>query len=125
MSEFEDYLGDGLYVDYDGYQICLAAYDKVSGDPSDKAYLEPNVIAAFIRYLEKMRLMPKKEIRMNEQEEKLLLKLKCFFTATFMGIADHNDGGCETCGFGGTKCASLEAIHEAIDDFIKEENKNE
>jgi hypothetical protein len=60
MSKYEDYLGDGLYVDYDGFQICLAANDKVSGNPTDKVYLEPNVIAAFIRYLERMRLMPKR-----------------------------------------------------------------
>ena len=58
MSKYEDYLGDGLYVDYDGYQICLAANDKVSGNPTDIVYLDPDVIAAFIRYLERMRLLP-------------------------------------------------------------------
>jgi hypothetical protein len=50
----EDYLGDGLYVDYDGWQVCLAANDKVSGHPTDKVYLEPLVISAFIRYLKRL-----------------------------------------------------------------------
>ena len=49
-SMHEEYLGDGLYAAFDGYQICLAANDKVSGHPSDKVYLEPAVLDAFIRY---------------------------------------------------------------------------
>lgn len=58
MSEigpFEEYLGDGLYADFDGYQIVLAANDRVGGNPSDKVYLEPNVIQAFERYLKTLR----------------------------------------------------------------------
>ena len=60
---------------------------------------------------------------MTKKEKELLVKLKCYFTATFMGIADCIEGGCETCGYGGTKAASLEAIHEAIDEFVKKKGK--
>ncbi len=51
MNKYEDYLGDGLYADFDGYQIILAANDKNSGHPTDRVYLEPSVIAAFLRYI--------------------------------------------------------------------------
>lgn len=50
----EEYLGDGLYADFDGWQVCLAANDKVSGRPTDKVYLELKVIDAFIRYLKRI-----------------------------------------------------------------------
>jgi hypothetical protein len=50
----EEYLGDGLYAGFDGYQVCLAANDKVSGRPSDKVYLDTSVINAFIRYLKRL-----------------------------------------------------------------------
>ena len=28
IGEYEEYLGDGLYADFDGYQILLSAYDR-------------------------------------------------------------------------------------------------
>jgi hypothetical protein len=59
MSErrkFEDYLGDGLYADFDGYQIILSANDRVGGENStDKVALEPGVAQAFINYVERLR----------------------------------------------------------------------
>ena len=54
-GKYEEYLGDGLYADFDGYQICLAANDRVSGNPTDKVYLEPRVVDAFWRYVEKLK----------------------------------------------------------------------
>jgi hypothetical protein len=44
------YLGDGLYAHYDGYQVTLYA-DR--GGSHHYVCLEPEVIQAFIRYLEK------------------------------------------------------------------------
>lgn len=58
MSEkgpYEDYLGDGLYVDFDGYQIWLAANDRVGGMPTDKVALEPGVLRSFEGYIKRMR----------------------------------------------------------------------
>ena len=52
---YEDYLGDGLYADFDGYQIILAANDKNSGNPTDRIALEPSVLAAFFRYVERIK----------------------------------------------------------------------
>lgn len=48
---YELYLGDGLYADFDGYQIILAANDRVSGNPTDKVALEPDVVTAFQDYV--------------------------------------------------------------------------
>ena len=50
-KDFTKNILDGLYADFDGYQICLAANDRVSGNPTDKVYLEPSVIEAFLRYV--------------------------------------------------------------------------
>ena len=49
---YEEYLGDGLYADFDGYQIWLAANDRRSGTPTDRVALEPGVTQAFINYVE-------------------------------------------------------------------------
>lgn len=57
MSDYtdEEYLGDGLYAAYDGYQIILGANDKVSGRPTDRVALESGVARAFIAYYERLR----------------------------------------------------------------------
>jgi len=44
----EEYLGDGLYVSFDGYQFCLRA-PRENGD--HVVYLEPPVLAEFIEYV--------------------------------------------------------------------------
>lgn len=51
IGEHEEYLGDGLYADFDGFQICLAANDRAKGSPTDKVYLESKVIKSFLVYI--------------------------------------------------------------------------
>lgn len=48
----EEYLGDGLFASFDGYHICLRA-PREDGD--HLVFLEPMVLAAFIKYAEKIR----------------------------------------------------------------------
>jgi hypothetical protein len=57
QGQFEEYLGDGVYVDYDGYQIVLTANDRASGCPTDEVYLDPDVLNAFLRYINRLREM--------------------------------------------------------------------
>lgn len=47
-----DYLGDGVYADFDGYGITLKANDHEN--PTDTIYLEPEVLAALNRYAERV-----------------------------------------------------------------------
>lgn len=47
------YLGDGLYADFDGYQICLYASDGIG--PTDTVYLEPQVLERFLEYVKKLK----------------------------------------------------------------------
>lgn len=54
QGPYEDYLGDGLYADFDGYQIILSANGRV-GECTDKVALEPGVLSAFIRYINRLR----------------------------------------------------------------------
>lgn len=46
----ETYLGDGLYVSFDGYQFCLRAPREL-GD--HECYLEPRVFKQFLNYAQK------------------------------------------------------------------------
>jgi len=45
----EKYLGDGLYVSFDGYQFKLRA-PRENGD--HEVYLEPPVLKSFLEYVE-------------------------------------------------------------------------
>ena len=44
----EEYLGDGLYPSFDGFQICLRAPHL---DGEHRVYLEPSVLDSFERYV--------------------------------------------------------------------------
>jgi hypothetical protein len=46
------YLGDGLYAEFDGFQIRLWC-DR--GDSIHEVYLEPDVVAEFLRYIERLK----------------------------------------------------------------------
>ena len=49
--ENQDYLGDGLYAEYDGYQIWLKANHHKH--PTDKVALEPAVLYSFLNFASK------------------------------------------------------------------------
>lgn len=52
MSERKDYLGDGVYADFDGYQLVLTTEHGVR--TTNTIYLEPDVYAALMRYAERV-----------------------------------------------------------------------
>jgi len=54
-----DYLGDGVYADYDGYSITLMTGNHIY--PDNTIVLEPQVLLAFTRYLKRMRDNGEKE----------------------------------------------------------------
>lgn len=47
----KQYLGDGVYADFDGYQVKLTVSDGVYD--TDKIYLNPEVMKSLIEYYEK------------------------------------------------------------------------
>ena len=47
------YLGDGLYADFDGYQIALKANDP--RNPSDVVYLNESTLTNFLSYIETLK----------------------------------------------------------------------
>lgn len=49
-DKYDDYLSDGLYVGFDGYQIALKANHHQH--PTDTVYLERGVFDALLRYAE-------------------------------------------------------------------------
>jgi len=53
-----EYLGDGLYAEYDGYGIwlCTRANDIVPTNMDRKIYLEPMVFQSLCKYVEKVKI---------------------------------------------------------------------
>ena len=48
-ANHKDYLGDGVYVEYDGYTVVLYTSNGVTNN--SHIYLEPEVIEALNRYI--------------------------------------------------------------------------
>ncbi len=48
-----EYLGGGLYVEFDGWQIRLSVQNPF--DHTSEVFLEPEVLAAFERYVAKLK----------------------------------------------------------------------
>ena len=53
MKGPKQYLGDGAFVEYDGYGLWLTAENGES--VTDKVYLEPAVYAALVAYVERIK----------------------------------------------------------------------
>lgn len=53
MNKDDVYLGDGLYASFDGWQIELYAWN--GEEKNNHVYLEPTVLAAFLRYVESLK----------------------------------------------------------------------
>ena len=47
------YLGDGLYANFDGYQIALSAENGIYAH--DTVYLDPFVLEKFLTYVNKLK----------------------------------------------------------------------
>lgn len=58
MAELEDahYLGDGLYVTHDGWQVELFAHNGIG--KTNQVFLEPSVLKAFVEWLKQNRWIP-------------------------------------------------------------------
>lgn len=49
----DTYLGDGLYASYDGWQIEI--YASNGREKTNRVYLEPAVLKAFLDYVERLK----------------------------------------------------------------------
>jgi hypothetical protein len=52
-----EYLGDGLYVEFDGFQFRLYASNGIH--VTNEVYLEPSVLAAFLNFINRCKEQPK------------------------------------------------------------------
>ncbi len=52
MNDNEDYIGDGVYTEFDGCGITLKANDFYA--PTDTIYLEPEVLSALFQFAKRM-----------------------------------------------------------------------
>lgn len=49
----KEYLGDGLYVHFDGYQVVLSAFNGI--EDTNTVYLDSSVLRAFLEYIERLK----------------------------------------------------------------------
>lgn len=54
-NKFKDYIGESVYVQFDGYHIILTTENGLPGDPSNLIALEPNVLDALNAYAKRLR----------------------------------------------------------------------
>jgi hypothetical protein len=47
------YLGDSVYVEFDGEIVVLTTENGLPDDPRNRIVLEPNVYASLVRYVER------------------------------------------------------------------------
>lgn len=47
------YIGDSVYVDYDGYALVLTT-ENGTGQPSNEIVLEPSVYSALVQFVESL-----------------------------------------------------------------------
>lgn len=66
MSDREEYLGDGLYASFDGYQFKLRAPRGAHGD--HEVYLEPEVFDAFVAFAKRITEAANERAYEREQE---------------------------------------------------------
>lgn len=50
---YKDYLGDGVYAEYDGYHLILSVED--GKEIKERIYLEPDVLEKFFQYHERLK----------------------------------------------------------------------
>lgn len=50
----KDYLGDGVYIEYDGHQIRLFASNGIFD--TNQIFMEPAVLNSFLRYIEQLKI---------------------------------------------------------------------
>ncbi len=51
MSRAPQYIGDGVYVAFDGYHVWLLTGSHREEEATNKIALEPHVVAALVKYL--------------------------------------------------------------------------
>lgn len=51
MSDRKSYLGDSVYVDFDGYALTLTTENGLG--PTNTIVLEPEVVRALVEYLDR------------------------------------------------------------------------
>lgn len=85
MSEqtwlISEYLGDGVYMHFDGYNIWLYANNHIY--PTDKICLEPKIVSCFIKQIERIK--------------KLKICDNCNGTGLVIGYNTRNKTICHIC----------------------------
>ena len=60
-----EYLGDGVYVAHDGFGLWVLVNDHIN--PTDKIYLEPEVLEALTRFATKVWRPPPEEEELDDK----------------------------------------------------------
>lgn len=50
----KEYLGDSVYVEFDGYHMTLTTENGLPTDPSNRIHLDPAVQVALVSFIERL-----------------------------------------------------------------------
>lgn len=56
MDKFKVYIGDSVYVHFDGYHIVLTTENGYPDDPRNRICLEPSVYESLVEWVEALKL---------------------------------------------------------------------
>jgi len=65
MSQQWEYLGDGVYVTFDGFHIVLATGSHVN--PDNIVHLDPDVMVAFTRFVKRLHAAIQDSLKEKEE----------------------------------------------------------
>lgn len=60
IEHTEDYIGDGVYTEYDGFGVWLKTNNHLH--PDDKVYIEPQVWRALKRFMQRVGIEPPEDL---------------------------------------------------------------
>lgn len=62
------YIGDSVYIHFDGYHFILETHNGLPNDPSNRIALEPDVIRRLLSHRDKV-YSDFKELKQNEEQQ--------------------------------------------------------
>jgi hypothetical protein len=58
----KDYMGDSVYAEWDGHDLTLTTENGYPDDPRNRIVLEPEVWASLVKWVERMKTAPAKDV---------------------------------------------------------------
>lgn len=68
-KNLKDYIGDSVYVEFDGYNLIMTTQNGLPGDPSNEIILGIPEIEKLLRFVERFRIQANKQPKGSIENE--------------------------------------------------------